>query len=145
MTELNRSLSSRLAGTKSLCHPTDVLKPKTNQNRPSDIFTQRLRSHNHNSQDGIENPTSLQNIYLPTYFLTKIVYQSMYFHSYFFIKKTVLCIMRKEGYKKAETTFLNVNCIPKILKQGFIQHCYQVNDCSTQISVIKGGMYFLRH
>ena len=59
MTELNRSLSSRLAGTKSLCHPTDVLKPKTNQNRPSDIFTQRLRSHNHNSQDGIENPTSL--------------------------------------------------------------------------------------
>ena len=59
MTELNRSLSSRLAGTKSLCNPTDVLKPKTNQNRPSDIFTQRLRSHNHNSQDGIENPTSL--------------------------------------------------------------------------------------
>jgi len=59
MTELNRSLSSRLAGTKSLCQPTDVLKPKTNQNRPSDIFTQRLRSHNHNSQDGIENPTSL--------------------------------------------------------------------------------------
>lgn len=57
MTELNRSLSSRLAGTKSLCQPTDHLKPKTNNNRPSDIFTQRLRSHN--SNDGIENPTSL--------------------------------------------------------------------------------------
>ena len=57
MTELNRSLSSRLNGTKSLCQPTDQLKPKTKNNRPSDIFTQRLRSQN--SNDGIENPTSL--------------------------------------------------------------------------------------
>jgi len=57
MTELNRSLSSRLNGTKSLCQPTDQLKPKTKNNRPSDIFTQRLRSQN--SSDGIENPTSL--------------------------------------------------------------------------------------
>ena len=24
-------------------------------------------------------------------------------------------------------------------------HCYQVNDCSTKILVIKGGAYFLRH
>jgi len=57
MTELNRSLSSRLNGTKSLCQPTDQLKPNTKNNRPSDIFTQRLRSQN--SNDGIENPTSL--------------------------------------------------------------------------------------
>jgi len=57
MTELNRSLSSRLNGTKSLCQPTDQLKPKTKNNRPSDIFTQRLRSQT--SSDGIENPTSL--------------------------------------------------------------------------------------
>lgn len=57
MTELNRSLSSRLNGTKSLCQPTDQLKPKTKNNRPSDIFTQRLRSQN--SNEGIENPTSL--------------------------------------------------------------------------------------
>jgi len=57
MTELNRSLSSRLNGTKSLCQPSDQLKPKTKNNRPSDIFTQRLRSQT--SSDGIENPTSL--------------------------------------------------------------------------------------
>ena len=24
-------------------------------------------------------------------------------------------------------------------------HCYQVNDCSSKILVIKGGAYFLRH
>lgn len=25
------------------------------------------------------------------------------------------------------------------------EHCYQVNDCSGNILVIKGGTYFLRH
>ena len=26
-----------------------------------------------------------------------------------------------------------------------IGHCYQVNDCSSKILLIKGGMYYLRH